>query len=37
MLIVVFPLPLTDAGEKLHVASEGNPEQEAAVKLIVPL
>lgn len=35
--MLVFPLPFTDVGEKLQVASEGNPEQEAAVKLIVPL
>jgi len=28
---------LTEAGEKLQVASDGNPEQEPAVKFIVPL
>jgi hypothetical protein len=32
-VMVVFPLPFTDVGEKLQVASEGNPEHEAAVKL----
>ena len=37
IVMVVFPLPFTDVGEKLQVASEGNPEHEAAVKLIVPL
>jgi hypothetical protein len=36
-VMVVFPLPFTDVGEKLQVASEGNPEHEAPVKLIVPL
>ena len=35
--MVVLPLPFTEVGEKLHVASDGNPEQEAAVKLMVPL
>jgi hypothetical protein len=36
-VIVVVPLPVTEAGLKLHDASAGNPAHEAGVKLIVPV
>jgi len=34
---VVEPLPVTEAGLKLHVLSRGNPAHDAAEKLTVPL
>ena len=36
MVSVVEPLPVTDAGLKLHVLSRGKPEHEVAGKLMVP-
>jgi hypothetical protein len=36
-VIVVEPLPVTEAGLKLHAASVGNPEHEDGVKLMVLL
>jgi|ERR1700720_1400890 hypothetical protein len=37
MVSVVEPLPVTEAGLKLHVASLGNPVHDVAEKLTVPL
>ncbi len=37
MVSVVEPLPVTDAGLKLHVLSRGKPEHDAGEKLTVPL